>query len=213
MTQERQDPGFSDVDRAADSHLYITCLDEQYKTGLLQWSKQRTLALLDIQPDHQVLDAGCGTGVDALEMAKLVGDTGHITGVDLSERMIAAANERSAGTGLPVTFQQANLYELPFDEGHFDRCRSDKTFQHLATPRQVLQELIRVVKPGGRLVIADPDHESLATDTPYPSVNRRFVHFRSDAMTQGRIAHQMFGLFKEYGLVDVTAASSVCRPI
>lgn len=192
---------FTAVDQAADPDWFVRCLNQQYATGLLRQQKQRTVELLDLQPGQTVLDAGCGTGVDALLMTEWVGAAGQVVGVDVSARMIAAAHTHN--TSHPLTFCQADLCTLPFAEAAFDRGRADKTFQHLPDPRTALQEMIRVLKPGGRIVIADPDHDSLIIDTPYRELNRRFVQWRSDAMRQGGIAHQIYALCREFGLEQI----------
>lgn len=193
---------FTAVDQSDDPDWFVKCLERQYAGGLLRRQKQRTLALLDIQPGQLILDAGCGTGVDAQVMAELVGATGRVVGVDLSARMLAAAHPHP--TPLPLTFCQADLCALPFADETFDRGRADKTFQHLPNPRAALLELVRVLKPCGRVVIADPDHDSLIIDTPYRELNRRFAHWRSDAMRQGGIAHRLYGLCRELGLEQIT---------
>jgi ubiquinone/menaquinone biosynthesis C-methylase UbiE len=69
---------------------------------------------------------------------------------------------------------------------------------------RALEELIRVTKPGGKIIIAEPDHDSLIIDTPFVDVNHRFMRFRSDQMAQGSIAHQLYNMFKELGLESVS---------
>ena len=204
MNDSSPDSSFSDVDRAVDPQFFVKCLEEQYaKNSALLLNKARTLALADIQLGHVVLDAGCGTGRDVMQMAQLVGPSGHVFGMDSSQKMITAAQAKVAALDLPVTFQQGSIYELPFEDNFFDRCRADKTFQHLSDPRTAVTELIRVTKPGGKIIIADPDHDSLMIDTPYADINHRFTRFRSEAMAQGSVAQQLYNLFKEFGLVDV----------
>ena len=63
--------------------------------------------------------------------------------------------------------------------------------------------MIRVTKPGGKIIIADPDHDSLIIDTPFTDVNHRFTRFRSDHMPQGGIAHQIYGICKELGFESI----------
>ena len=204
MKDRAPSSSFSDVDRAVDPQFFVNCLKEQYaKNSVLLLNKARTLALADIRLGHIVLDAGCGTGKDVVQMANLIGDSGHVFGMDFSQEMITAAQAKVAALDLPVTFQQGSIYDLPFEDNFFDRCRADKTFQHLTDPRMAVAELIRVTKPGGKIIIADPDHDSLIIDTPYVEVNHRFTRFRSGAMAQGSIAHQLYNLFKELGLVNV----------
>ena len=203
MNEESQTSSYTDVDRSQNPQFFVNCLEEQYaKNSILRLNKARTLALADIQTGHFVLDVGCGTGKDTVQMAALAG-TGHVFGVDFSKEMIAAAKSYAATLDLPVTFQPGSVYQLNFEDNFFDRCRADKTFQHLADPRAALEELIRVTKPGGKIIIAEPDHDSLIIDTPFVDVNHRFMRFRSDHMAQGSIAHQLYNMFKELGLKEV----------
>lgn len=196
--------GFEDVDGSDNPQLFVRCLNEQYvKNSVLRTHKRHTLDLVDLQEDHIVLDAGCGIGIDAIQMATMVGQSGHVFGIDLSQEMIASSKTNAASLNLPLTFRQGSIYQLEFEENLFDRCRADKTFQHLTDPRAALKELIRVTKPGGKIIIADPDHDSLIIDTPFTDVNHRFARFRSDRMSQGGIAHQLYGICKELGLVKV----------
>ena len=116
---------------------------------------------------------------------------------------IVSAQKNAAAVDLPITFRCSSIYQLEFENSFFDRCRADKTFQHLSDPRAALKEMIRVTKPGGKIIIADPDHDSLIIDTPFTDVNQRFTRFRSAHMPQGGIAHQMYGICKELGLVNV----------
>lgn len=203
MTREAPKAEFTDVDNSSDPQWYVNCLDEQHASGLLQRSKEHTLEALAVQEGQYILDAGCGTGIDALEMASLVGGGGCVIGIDHSAQMVRAARERGRKTNLPVSFFQSDIHHLAFADNTFNRCRSDKTFQHLSNPYQALLELIRVTKPGGKIVIADPDHETLVIDTPYREVNRRFAQFRSDAFEGGGIAHQLYRFFIECGLENV----------
>ncbi len=196
--------GFTDVDREAEPELYVRCLEYQNDSAFKQAYKQRTFALLDLQPGHCILDVGCGLGQDVLEMAGIVGPTGEVVGLDFSGTMIEQARERSRDAGLAVTFHRGDVHNLEYGDDSFDRCRADRTFQHLPDPRRALEEMIRVTKPGGRLLIVDPDHETMVIDTPYKDVTRRFLAFRSDGLAQGGIAHHLYRMFKELGLEDVT---------
>jgi ubiquinone/menaquinone biosynthesis C-methylase UbiE len=203
MEQQRPRAEFTDVDHAAEPRHYVQCLDFQNNRTFMQMYKQRTFALLDIQPGQQILDVGTGLGQDALEMAKLVGPTGQVTGLDFSQTMVQEAQKRSHDANLPVTFCQGDVHHLAFADNTFDRCRADRTFQHLPNPRQALSEMMRVTKPGGKLLIVDPDHETRVVDTPYPDITQRFLQFRNSGLQQPGIAHQLYALFKETGLLDV----------
>jgi SAM-dependent methyltransferase len=208
MGQQLPKGNFTDVDRATDPHFYVRHLDRQHASPFKQLYKGRTFALLDLRPGQRVLDVGCGTGQDALAMAANVGPTGQVAGVDVSQTMVDEARRRAQETHLPVSFLQGDAQRLEFPDDSFDRCRADRTFQHLPDPERALAEMIRVLKPGGLLLIVEPDHDSLVIDSPYKDVTRRFLAFRSDGLRQGDIAHRLFALFREFGLADVTVEAA-----
>jgi len=113
--------------------------------------------LLHLDPAHRVLDLGCGTGV----LTRMVGDRldpargGEAVGIDAAARMIELARKRRAG---PTTrFEVAAAESVPFADASFDAVISSLFFHHvdLELKRAALAESFRVLRPGGRLVIAD----------------------------------------------------------
>ncbi len=125
--------------------------------GQLRVFRQRTATLADIQPGEQVLDVGCGTGTLAMEVARRVGRAGRVAGVDPGPQQIARARAKAARRHLPIEFQIGVIEQLAFPDQTFDVVVSTLMMHHLPAPlkRQGLAEIARVLKPGGRLVIAD----------------------------------------------------------
>ncbi len=203
MSQQAPRAGFTDVDREADPRFYVRCLDAQHASAFKQRYKRRTFDLLDLRPGQRVLDVGCGTGQDALALAAAVGPGGRVVGLDFSRTMIDEARGRSRGKALPVAFVRGDVHHLAFADDAFDCCRADRTFQHLPEPRRALAEMVRVTAPGGIVLIVEPDHESRLFDSPYPDVSRRFFAFRNSSLRQPGVAHQLYALFKEFGLTEV----------
>lgn len=118
---------------------------------------QRAIALARLQPGEQVLDVGCGTGTLALEAARRVGHTGRVTGIDPGTEQIARARAKAARRHMPIEFRVGVIEEIAFPDHTFDVVFSTLMMHHLPAPlkRQGLAEIARVLKPGGRLVIAD----------------------------------------------------------
>lgn len=129
--------------------------------GMLRKLRQRTINLAQLQPGEQVLDVGCGTGTLAIEAARRVGCTGRVAGVDPGTQQIARARAKAARHNVPIEFQVGIIEQLPFPDRSFDVVFSTLMVHHLPTPlkRQGLAEIARVLKPGGRLVIADFKHK------------------------------------------------------
>ncbi len=203
MEDQRPKSGFTNIDRESSAEDYVGLLDFQQNMAFVRRYKQHAQTLLDLQAGQQILDAGAGTGEDAREIAKIVAPMGQVVGLDLSMMMVKTAQQRNQGKRLPVRFLQGDIQHLSFADNSFDRCYADRTFQHLPNPELALSELMRVTKPDGLLVIVDPDHETQVLDSPYTEVTRRFLRFRNDGMCQPGIAHCLYRLFKEAGLVDV----------
>jgi ubiquinone/menaquinone biosynthesis C-methylase UbiE len=128
-----------------------------------RWRKlrQRTVNLARIQPGEQVLDVGCGTGTLAIEVQSRVGRAGHVAGIDPGTQQIARARSKAARRNLPIDFQIGVIEHLPFPDQTFDVVLSTLMMHHLpkSLKRQGLAEIARVLKPGGRLVIADFKHK------------------------------------------------------
>jgi ubiquinone/menaquinone biosynthesis C-methylase UbiE len=128
-----------------------------------QWRelRQRTANLSRIQPGEQVLDVGCGTGTLVMEVARRVGRVGRVVGVDPGTEQIARARSKVARRHLPIEFQIGVIEQLTFPDETFDVVLSTLMMHHLpaSLKRQGLAEIARVLKPGGRLVIADFTHK------------------------------------------------------
>ncbi len=124
-----------------------------------QWRelRQRTATLARMQPGDAVLDVGCGTGTLAMEVARCVGRAGRVAGVDPGTEQIARARAKAARRNVPIDFQIGVIEQLAFPDQTFDVVFSTLMMHHLpaSLKRQGLAEIARVLKPGGRLVIAD----------------------------------------------------------
>jgi ubiquinone/menaquinone biosynthesis C-methylase UbiE len=119
--------------------------------------RQRTIALADLHHGETLLDVGCGTGTLAIEAQRRVGSAGRVVGTDPSLEQIARARAKAARRNLPIEFQIGVIEDLPFPDQTFDVVFSTLMMHHLpnSLKRQGLTEIVRVLKPGGRLVIAD----------------------------------------------------------
>jgi ubiquinone/menaquinone biosynthesis C-methylase UbiE len=98
------------------------------------------------------LDAGCGDGTYSIAAAER---GAMVTGVDLSDDMLAVARERSAARGVTVDWRQGDVMALPFPDSSFDLAIAITLLCLVPDPRGAVRELSRVLVPGGRLVVGD----------------------------------------------------------
>lgn len=109
-----------------------------------------------INPGEAVLDIGCGAGVDTIVAATMVGPTGTVTGIDMVPEMLAQARENVRIMDLKnVTFTEASAEKLPLPDASFDVVISNGAFNLIPDKSGALAESFRVLKPKGRLMLAD----------------------------------------------------------
>lgn len=125
---------------------------------ILAWKNRErnawALSILDIQPDDQVLEIGFGPGQAIQEVARLT-PKGFVAGIDLSDTMVAQASKRNTAairSGY-VLLQQGAEAPLPFEDAKFSKAFAVNSMQFWSNPGAGLQELRRVLKPGGRVAI------------------------------------------------------------
>ena len=109
-----------------------------------------------IYPGEAVLDIGCGAGVDTIIAAHMAGPSGSVGGIDLVPEMLNRARENARlARALNVEFKEGSAEELPYPDASFDVVISNGVFNLVVDKGKALEEVRRVLKPGGRLMIAD----------------------------------------------------------
>jgi demethylmenaquinone methyltransferase/2-methoxy-6-polyprenyl-1,4-benzoquinol methylase len=123
-----------------------------------QW-RRRAADLAQLRPGGRALDVATGTGDLALELANRVSPGGEVVATDFSERMLelarAKADSRALGPGTRVVVRPANALELPFADGEFDAATVGFGARNFSDLEQGLREMIRVVRPGGHVVVLE----------------------------------------------------------
>ena len=176
------------------------------RPALMAALRQRSIDAMALFPGQRVLDVGCGTGTGTLALADAVGASGMVRGVDYDVVMIAAAQRRASVDGVDawVAYHQANAAALPWPDGYFDASRSDRVLQHMLDPERAFNELVRVTRPGGRVVLIDGDWATLNIDSAPLDTDTRRTYFQETL----RVANPLSGrclqrLFERHGLLNI----------
>ena len=194
---------FGKIDQTGDPASFIRFLDAACAQESFHEYKQQLIRLLDITAGKRILDVGCGTGDDAREMARFAGAKGRIVGVDNSQAMIAEARKRAEGSSLSVEFHTADALNLPYDPGSFDAACADRSLMHVPDARQVLSEMLRVVKPGGRVAIYEVDFGAVVIDAEDRVLARKVIDTWCTGLRNPWLGRRIPGLLRDLGLQEM----------
>lgn len=129
--------------------------NEVLSFGVHRLWRRTAIRLSGAKPGDQVLDCATGTGDLALAFKRTVGDAGHVVGTDFSAEMLVPAPAKAAAQGLSLEWKQADAMDLPFPKAQFDVASISFGIRNVDDPVKCLEEMARVVKPGGRVVVLE----------------------------------------------------------
>jgi ubiquinone biosynthesis O-methyltransferase len=154
----------------------------------------------------RILDVGCGDGILALELSRR---GAHATGVDVSERMIAAARKRAERHEDTVGFEIGKAEALPFESDSFDVVVAITVLCFIEDAAGAMREMARVLKPGGRLIVGE-----LGTWSSWAAVRRIKGWLGAPVWSQARFRSpsELGRLAAEAGLLDVSVKGAVFYP-
>lgn len=175
--------------------------------GFFRHIQGKLLDYVEMRPGMTFMDIGCGTGWAVMEAAKRLKGEGRFIGVDISEGMIERAKKSAFGiTG--VNFLQASSENLPFVAKDINLIISTMSFHHYLNPVKALTEMLRVLKPGGKVYILDltaDDFFTRSIDRMSRAVEKEHVRFYSSAEY-----HEMF---EQSGLKLIKSEKMVSYPL
>ena len=149
-------------------------LDIAYEGADISRRRRASFDAVDPAPGEAILDIGSGNGLLTAELARAVGPTGRIVGIDPSADMRASALERCTGME-QVTLLDGAVEALPFADASFDKAVAMQVFEYLPDLETSCAEAMRVLKPGGRLVIADLHFDLFTWHSDVPDRMRRMI--------------------------------------
>jgi ubiquinone/menaquinone biosynthesis C-methylase UbiE len=200
-------PSFGAVDDHPDAESLIAALDVQASLQAIRRLRASAVRLLAPRSGHRLIDVGCGTGDVTRLLAARVGPSGKVTGIDTSATMLAEARRRTAEHPLPIELRHGDITHLAAGDGEFDGVYSERVFQHLAAPDAAMAELVRITRPGGRIVVIDTDWGMHAIHGGDPAITSRVTTCWAEHAANGWAGRQLPALFARAGLTDPVIAT------
>jgi SAM-dependent methyltransferase len=150
-----------------------------------QYMLPTLIQLAEAKPDLKLLDVGCGPGSITNSLSFYLPE-GHVTGIDYSEAMLEKARQQAQERGIEnVTYQQANVYTLPFPDETFDVLHTHQAVAHFKEHITALKEMLRVTKKGGLLCMRECDLYSARFYPASPMVEESWQKFIESHEKQG----------------------------
>jgi len=166
-----------------------------WRRKLVRWS--------GAAPGDRVLDCATGTGDLAIAFARVVGDSGAVTGTDFSPEMLEPAPTKAERAGVKVAFRPADVTALPFADAAFDVASISFGIRNVVDRVGGLREMARVVRPGGRVMV-------LEFGQPDSAVFGPLFNFYSRKVLP-RLGGLLTGNYEAYSYLDRSAGAFPCR--
>ena len=160
-----------------------------------------------------LLDVGCGPGTITVDLAHRVAP-GNVVGFDVADDVIDRANGLLAEPDAPgnCTFRTDDVYAIEAPDATFDIVHAHQVLQHLTDPIAALQEMRRVLKPGGLLAVRDADYGGMTWAPPTPEIDDWMAIYQATAAEQGSqpdAGRYLLGWVQEAGFVDIVTTVDV----
>ena len=200
---------FQAIDEAEDFTVYLRALEAFDGIAELQELKAASRQFILNRPCRSLLDVGCGFGLETQRLAS-GGDGIAVTGIDRSRRFIEEARRRAAAAGLDIAYHAGDAAALPFADDCFDAVRAERLLLYLDRPETALAEMRRVLRPGGRLALIEPDFSTTTVNLPDRALARKVLGHEADtAVVNSWLPGLLPGWLGALALSEVTWRSRV----
>lgn len=191
---------FTQPDSSPD--YFIKFLDFLDKLPDVERPRRDVLDRMNLTTGAKALDVGCGIGGATFGLSAAVGPTGLAAGIDISSALVGVASARAAGRQ-GIEFKIADVAAIPYPDGFFDAVRSERVFLYLPDRAKAIQEMMRVTRPGGRVVIMDTDVDCTAIHSSNPALGRKMLSLTVASMPNPYSGRELPSLMRRAGLKDV----------
>lgn len=154
------------ADRYSHGHHESVLRSHRWRTA----ENSAGFLLEHLSPSMSLLDVGCGPGTITADLAMRLGE-GRVVGLDRAASVVEAARAANADVA-NLSFEVGDVYELSFEDGAFDVVYAHQVLQHLSDPVRALEEMRRVLRPGGLLAVRDADYGAFVWFPEDPALER-----------------------------------------
>jgi SAM-dependent methyltransferase len=202
--------GFASASHGTEFSSYISALESFDRLEQLQELKALGHERTGINAGARVLEVGCGFGLEALRLARLVVPGGLVTGCDLSSDFLAEARRRSNAATVDIVFEQARVEALPYPNQSFGIVWSERLLIYVPDLAQAASEMRRVLRAGGRVACIEPDISTSTLNLGNRSLVRRVMGHEADTnVAHGWLPGQLSGILENVGFSDIRLATRV----
>lgn len=185
------------LDADQDRSSFVSYLDRG--AALLRQLRLDVIRELEVNPGCTVLDVGSGAGEFLIDVATAVEGVEGV-GIDVSNLMVDTANSRARTARVAVKFLIGDAQRMDFEDQSFDRVNCSRVLLHIERPASAVTEMARVLKPGGRVAIVEPDFDALMLDSDDLEVARAVRRQLTGSLRNPDIGRRLLRLLLEAGL-------------
>lgn len=170
-----------------------------YETPAAAERRRLVRERLDLRSGEEVLSVGCGPGFEPVELAEVVGRDGRVRAIDRSEAMLSLAERRCADVPR-VSLTRADAADLPLADESVDAAVAVQVYEYVEDLEAALDELRRVLRPGGRAAVYDTDFDSLVWHATDRGRMRRVLDAYDDHCPRPHLGSRLAPRLREAGL-------------
>jgi ubiquinone/menaquinone biosynthesis C-methylase UbiE len=190
--------GFRDADAEADVGKLVDCLEFLDDLPCFRAYKERSIDALCLTKAARAIDLCCGLGHDLLRMRRRAAHA-EVVGLDRSGSLLSVAGKELANER-GITLVEGDARETGFPGGHFDAVRVDRSLQHIERPQEVVAEMARILKRGGRAVVCEPDWDTFRVTSSHEEEFEKAAAFWRGSFANPRAGWRAAGQLTREGM-------------
>ncbi len=190
--------------------------EQAYLSPEIERQRERTIEVTNPQDGEKIVDIGCGPGLLARDLAAAVGDAGCVVGVDSSAPMLELSRNRCADQS-NLEFVECDATDLAVEDTSVDVVTCVQVLLYVADVHKALQEMHRVLKPGGRVIIMETDWRSTVLHSLDEVLTEKIIEAWDKAVPSPRLPARLGPLLRQTGFTSVKTTavplvSNDCTP-